>query len=150
LGIPRHGRASGFALEKAQISDQRPSSGGIKSAERGHAGGWNSIVDDLPEHRIGASLRFRRRRNVRCALTTATVYTVTPCAPILKNLASIGNRPLQLWYSGRTLGSFFDTKPVRGDRDPQCERASGGENSAAHSADELFAPTWHQVQGTCI
>jgi hypothetical protein len=137
-------------LEKAQISDQRPSSGSINSAERGHPGGWNSIVDDLRERRIASTLCFRRRRNVRRALTTATVDTVTPCAPILKNLASIGNRPLRLWSSGRMQGFFFDTKPIRGERDQQCERACRGNNSAAHSAEELFASTWDQVQPTCI
>src|SRR5260370_12187837 len=54
LGIPRHGRASGFALEKAQISDQRPRSAAIKSAERGHAVGRNSIFNPLPQPPTGA------------------------------------------------------------------------------------------------
>jgi hypothetical protein len=109
LGIPRQGHASRFTLKKAKISDQRSTSGCIKSAERGHPGGCNSTVDDLRERRIAAPLCFRRRCNVRCAFTTATVDTVTPCAPILKNLASIGNRTLRLCRSGRAHRSSLDT-----------------------------------------
>jgi hypothetical protein len=94
LGIARQGRGSGLALKKPNILDQRLSRGSIKGAERRHPCRWNSIDDDLGQRRIAASLRLRRRGNVRRALAAATVDTVAPCAPILKNLAAIGNRPV--------------------------------------------------------
>jgi hypothetical protein len=91
LGISRQGCASGFALKEAEISDQRSTRGRIHSAERGHPGGGNSIVDDLRECGVAAPLRFRAGGDVRRTLTTAAIDTVTSCAPILKDLAAIGN-----------------------------------------------------------
>src|SRR5882762_3523997 len=91
LGIPGQGGARRFALKKAKIFDQRSAGGTIKRAERGHSSRWNSIVDDLRERRVAASLCFRKRGNVRRSLTTATIHAVTSCASTLKNLAAIGN-----------------------------------------------------------
>src|SRR5258706_8585937 len=104
LGIPRQGRASRFALKKAQISNQRSTSGTVKSAEGGHSARWNSIVDDLRELGVAPPLCLRRRRDVRCALAPAAVDAVAPCAAILKNLAAIGNGALRLCWSGGTQG----------------------------------------------
>jgi hypothetical protein len=91
LGISRQGRASDFALKEAEISDQCSTRGSIHSAERGHPGGGNSIADDLREGGIAAPLRFRGGGDVRCAFTAAAIDAVTSCAPILKDLAAIGN-----------------------------------------------------------
>jgi hypothetical protein len=112
------GRSAGLTLEETQIANQRSARRSIEIAEGGHSGGWNAVVDNLGDRRIGPTLRFCRSRDVGGTLASTTVEAVTSGAASFEYLATFGDGPFGLMrFSG--IKRFFFGSEGEGERHEQ-------------------------------